>query len=73
MKNARIVLLQREIPDSINIQVVKTARSASIPVILDTGGVDSPISANLLKCLYILSPNEHELARLRGMPTKSFQ
>ncbi|KAF6147091.1 hypothetical protein GIB67_036810 [Kingdonia uniflora] len=35
VRNAGIVLLQREIPDLVNIQVAKAARSASVPVILD--------------------------------------
>lgn len=73
VRNAGVVLLQREIPDSVNIQVAKAARSAGVPVILDAGGVDSPIPAELLKYLDILSPNESELARLTGMPTESFE
>ncbi|KAL0362606.1 UNVERIFIED_CONTAM: Ribokinase [Sesamum calycinum] len=73
VKNAGIVLLQREIPDSVNIQVAKTARSAGVPVILDAGGVDAPIPPELLKFIDILSPNETELARLTNMPTESFE
>ncbi|XP_024967084.1 uncharacterized protein LOC112506963 [Cynara cardunculus var. scolymus] len=73
VKNAGIVLLQREIPDSINIQVAKAARSAGVPVILDAGGMDSPIPDELLKHVDILSPNESELARLTGMQTESFK
>lgn len=73
VKNAGIVLLQREIPDSVNIQVAKTARSAGVPVILDAGGVDAPIPPELLKFIDILSPNETELGRLTNMPTESFE
>ncbi|KAK6157493.1 hypothetical protein DH2020_011741 [Rehmannia glutinosa] len=73
VKNAGIVLLQREIPDSVNIQVAKAARSARVPVILDAGGVDAPIPLELLKFIDILSPNETELARLTNMPTESFE
>ncbi|KAM7495362.1 hypothetical protein LguiB_029971 [Lonicera macranthoides] len=73
VKNAGIVLLQREIPEYVNIQVAKAARSASVPVILDAGGVDSPIQRELLKSINILSPNETELARLTGMPTETFE
>lgn len=73
VRNAGIVLLQREIPDSVNIQVAKAARSAGVPVILDAGGVDAPIPAELLKYVDILSPNETELARLTGMRTESFE
>ncbi|KAL0443649.1 UNVERIFIED_CONTAM: Ribokinase [Sesamum latifolium] len=73
VKNAGIVLLQREIPDSVNIQVAETARSAGVPVILDAGGVDAPIPLELLKFIDILSPNETELSRLTNMPTESFE
>ncbi|KAL6506883.1 hypothetical protein OROHE_022320 [Orobanche hederae] len=73
VKNSGIVLLQREIPDSVNIQVAKAARSAHVPVILDAGGVDAPIPIELLKFIDILSPNETELARLTNMPTESFE
>ncbi|XP_024028239.1 uncharacterized protein LOC21403638 [Morus notabilis] len=47
LRSAGIVLLQREIPDSVNIQVAKAAKSAGVPVILDAGGVDAPISQEL--------------------------
>ncbi|GFQ08876.1 ribokinase, partial [Phtheirospermum japonicum] len=79
VKNAGIVLLQREIPDSVNIQVAKpswyvqAATSARVPVILDAGGVDAPIPPSYLSLLIFLSPNETELARLTNMPTESFE
>lgn len=72
VKNAGIVLLQREIPDSVNIQVAKAAKNAAVPVILDAGGVDTPIPKELLSSIDFLSPNENELGRLTGMPTESF-
>lgn len=73
VKKAGIVLLQREIPDSVNIQVAKAARSAGVPVILDAGGIDAPIPQELLNFIDILSPNESELGRLTGMPTDSYE
>ncbi|XP_076947894.1 ribokinase-like [Bidens hawaiensis] len=73
VKNAGIVLLQREIPDSINIQVAKAARSAGVPVILDAGGMDAPVPVELLKQVDVFSPNESELARLTGMKTETFE
>ncbi|KAF7836599.1 ribokinase isoform X1 [Senna tora] len=72
VRNAGIVLLQREIPDSVNIQVAKAAKSAGVPVILDVGGVDAPIPQELLNFVDILSPNETELGRLTGLPVDSF-
>ncbi|KAF6143649.1 hypothetical protein GIB67_004178 [Kingdonia uniflora] len=73
VRNAGIVLLQREIPDLVNIQVAKAARSAGVPVILDAGGMEGPIPLELLSFVDILSPNETELARLTGLPTDSFE
>ncbi|XP_030525183.2 ribokinase isoform X1 [Rhodamnia argentea] len=73
VKNAGIVLLQREIPDFVNNQVAKAARSAGVPVILDAGGMDTPIPRELLSSVDIFSPNETELARLTAMPTESFE
>ncbi|XP_075671293.1 ribokinase isoform X2 [Castanea sativa] len=73
VRNAGIVLLQREIPDSVNIQVAKAARSTGVPVILDAGGMDAPFPQELLSFIDILSPNESELGRLTGMATESFE
>ncbi|XP_031499882.1 ribokinase isoform X2 [Nymphaea colorata] len=72
IEKAGVVLLQREIPDRVNIQVAKVARAAKVPVILDAGGMDGPLPAELLKLVDILSPNESELGRLTGLPTDSF-
>lgn len=73
VQSAGIILLQREIPDFVNIQVAKAARDASVPVVLDAGGMDSPVPEKLLSFIDILSPNETELARLTKMPTESFE
>ncbi|KAF5728088.1 hypothetical protein HS088_TW21G00231 [Tripterygium wilfordii] len=73
VRKAGIVLLQREIPDYVNIQVAKAAKGEGVPVILDAGGVDAPIPLELLKAIDILSPNESELGRLTGMPTENFE
>ncbi|XVF79334.1 hypothetical protein PTKIN_Ptkin14bG0213200 [Pterospermum kingtungense] len=73
VKKAGIVLLQREIPDSVNIQVAEAARSAGVTVIMDAGGMDAPMPPELLNFVDIFSPNESELGRLTGMPTESFK
>ncbi|XP_039018402.1 ribokinase-like isoform X2 [Hibiscus syriacus] len=70
---AGIVLLQREIPDYVNIQVAKAAKSAGVSVIMDAGGMDAPMPQQLLNFVDIFSPNESELGRLTGMPTKNFE
>ncbi len=67
--NAGLVLLQREIPEAINLAVARAARSAGVPVVLDGGGQEGPLPAELLACLDVLSPNETELARLTNLPT----
>jgi ribokinase len=70
LAGAGAVLLQREIPESVNLEVAQLAKAASVPVFLDAGGVEGPIAPDLLACLAVLSPNETELARLTGMPTE---
>ncbi|KAG2298611.1 hypothetical protein Bca52824_035083 [Brassica carinata] len=42
VRNAGVLLLQREIPDSINIQVAKAVKRAVVAAILDVGGMDTP-------------------------------
>ncbi|KAK8949971.1 hypothetical protein KSP40_PGU016084 [Platanthera guangdongensis] len=73
LAKAGVLLLQREIPDRINIQVAKAAKDAGVPIILDAGGVEDPIPNELLNVVDILSPNETELGRLTGMPTETFE
>ncbi|KAF8080662.1 hypothetical protein N665_0929s0015 [Sinapis alba] len=73
VRNAGVVLLQREIPDYINLQVAKAVKKAGVPVILDVGGMDTPIPSELFDSIDILSPNETELSRLTGMPTETFE
>ncbi len=67
--SAGALLLQREIPEEINIAAAAAARAAQVPVVLDAGGMDRPLSSELLESITVLSPNETELARLTGMPT----
>ncbi|RID48322.1 hypothetical protein BRARA_I04843 [Brassica rapa] len=73
VRNAGVVLLQRDLPDSFNIQVAKDVKKVGVPVILDVGGMDTPIPNELLDSIDILSPNETELSRLTGMPTETFE
>ncbi|XP_010926761.1 ribokinase [Elaeis guineensis] len=73
IRRAGVLLLQREIPDRVNIQVAQVAKSAGIPVILDAGGVEDPVPKELFNFVDIFSPNETELARLTGMPTETFE
>lgn len=73
IRQAGVLLLQREIPDWVNIQVAQAAKGAGVPVILDAGGMDAPVPGELLGLVDIFSPNETELARLTGMPTETFE
>ncbi|KAJ4829295.1 hypothetical protein Tsubulata_000992 [Turnera subulata] len=73
VRNAGIVLLQREIPDSVNIQVAEAAKNAGVPVILDAGGMDTPLPQELLEAVDFFSPNESELGRVTAMSTDSFE
>ncbi|KAJ7527050.1 hypothetical protein O6H91_16G033900 [Diphasiastrum complanatum] len=71
IQRAGAVLLQREIPDSVNIEAARIARKENVPVIMDAGGTDAPFPEELLECITVLSPNETELARLTMMPTET--
>jgi sugar/nucleoside kinase (ribokinase family) len=51
----------------------QAAKSAGVPVIMDAGGMDTPLPRELLSLVDIFSPNETELARLTGMPTETFE
>lgn len=64
IQNAAVVLLQREIPDEINLLVAKTAQKANVPVFLDLGGFDTPVMEEVLPFVSFLCPNETELTRL---------
>ena len=65
------VLLQREVPERVNVAFAKAAQTHGVPVHLDAGGEDAPLSAALLKAVTFLSPNESELERLSGLPTST--
>ena len=66
MRGAGALLLQREVPEAVNARAARIAAAAGVPVILDCGGVEGPISDELLRDVTVLSPNETELARLTG-------
>ncbi len=58
--------MQREIPEYVNIEASKMAKSLNIQTVLDVGGEDTPLSMELIKNLDIISPNETELERITG-------
>lgn len=69
--NANVVMLQREIPEHVNLAVATAASKAGIPIVQDVGGADRPISKEILKLVDFLAPNESELQRLTNMPTST--
>ena len=70
IQQAGALLLQREVPEEINLAAARIAQAAGVPVVLDAGGsYDGPLPAELLPCLTVCSPNETELSRLTGLPT----
>jgi len=66
IQSAGALLLQREVPPSVNIAAARAAKAAGVPVIVDAGGAEGALEPELLECTTILSPNETELARLVG-------
>lgn len=63
---AGAVLLQREIPDFVNLEVAKLASAANVPVLLDVGGKDTPLDPELAPYVTICWPNETELMNITG-------
>ena len=69
---AAVVMLQREVPEFVNLAAAAAATAAGVPIVLDAGGADTPLPAALITAADYLCPNESELARLTGgAPTHS--
>lgn len=73
VRGARMLLLQREVPERVNIAFAEAAAAATgasgsagsaARVMLDAGGDARPVSARLLRAVDVLAPNEQELANL---------
>ena len=67
LRNAKAVLLQREIPDEINELAARVGQAAGAAVMLDMGGMEGPLPRSLLAHLTLLSLNETELSRAAGV------
>eukprot|EP00965_Chrysotila_dentata_P151656 5012320-Pleurochrysis_carterae.AAC.1 len=63
------VMLQREVPEHVNRKVAKAARKCDKPVIMDVGGTDAPVDADLLPHITLIAPNETELTFISGVDT----
>jgi len=68
IRSAGILMLQREVPEEVNIEAAKVAQQAGVPVVLDAGGMEGVIGEELLRCVTVVSPNETELERVTGLP-----
>lgn len=60
----KFLMLQREVPNEINVLAAKFAKEHGKKVILDYGGRDDPFPIELLDYLDFISPNETEIERL---------
>lgn len=69
LRSAAVVLMQREVPEHVNVHSAETAVNAQI--VLDCGGAEGPLPDALLDRVAVLSPNETELQRLTGMKTET--
>lgn len=69
IRSAGMLLLQREVPEPVNLAAAQVARAAGVPVVLDAGGTLGPLPSPLLECVDVLSPNRSELHALTGLPT----
>eukprot|EP00357_Protocruzia_adherens_P034192 CAMPEP_0114994958 /NCGR_PEP_ID=MMETSP0216-20121206/13442_1 /TAXON_ID=223996 /ORGANISM="Protocruzia adherens, Strain Boccale" /LENGTH=315 /DNA_ID=CAMNT_0002358905 /DNA_START=21 /DNA_END=968 /DNA_ORIENTATION=- len=65
------LILQREIPEEVNIIGAKIAREAGKMVVMDAGGMEKPISKEMLNNIDIFSPNETEFERVFNISAKS--
>lgn len=66
IKESCAVMLQREVPDYVNVEVARTARSLGKPVVMDVGGTDAPLDVNLIPYITEIIPNETELGFISG-------
>ncbi len=65
---AKITLLQREVPHEVNLAVAKAVRAAGRTVLLDPAPVgDASHMADLIALSDIISPNETEAAEITGI------
>jgi ribokinase len=63
------VMLQREVPENLNVEVAKAAHELGKPVFMDVGGTDAPLDERLLPFISVICPNESELKFVSGVET----
>lgn len=70
VSGAAAVMLQREVPEYVNVATAKLARSLGTPVVMDVGGTDAPLDPNLMPYVTVIAPNESELTFISGVETQ---
>jgi len=63
------VMLQREVPDYVNVLTAQLAHAAGKPVFMDVGGTDAPLDPALMAYISVIAPNESELTFVSGVST----
>lgn len=71
IKESVAVMLQREVPDIVNVEVARKARALGKPVFMDVGGTDAPLDERLIPFLSVVCPNESELTFISGVETQA--
>ncbi|GHP13951.1 ribokinase [Lentilactobacillus fungorum] len=69
IKNAKIIVLQQEIPLETNYHAIDLANQFNVPVLLNPAPANKDLDINHVSNVNFFSPNETELATLTGMPT----
>lgn len=69
IKESAVVMLQREVPEYVNLEVARAASELQVPVFMDVGGTDAPLDASLMPFISVIAPNETELTFISGVET----
>lgn len=64
------LMLQREVPDYVNVVAAKLASAQGTPVFMDVGGTDAPLDPALMPYISVIAPNETELEFISGSKTR---
>lgn len=67
IQRSQAVLLQREIPDEVNLHATVYAKTLNKLVIMDAGGKEGMLPQELLRKIDVFSPNVTELERISGV------
>lgn len=74
IRNADVLLMQLESPVETMTYAAKMAAEAGVPVILNPAPAPAePLSEELLKSLYLITPNRSEASRLSGIEVKDME